>query len=280
MSDTVRYAWPSDNIAPSATVTVQAGSAATGYGPTYLTDLSDVNLGRPALASGSNISFQLDFGSAVSIVAVVLWSNADASLNVRWQGNSSAVWTSPAMDAALAILGVRPDGYYYRIWKSLTGVTGYAPYRYYLLKIPTNSVPPGAKLLCLTQLRTFNRNCSWGVKQPETQSRVQLHTDGGARWAYDLQAVRRSLELTFEFPNDADRAAVRAWLQAAGVKPIVILPDPTLNDPWITYYTGPSLGQAQDGLASVAFDPTLQFIDLAQFSLAFDELTAGGPEWS
>lgn len=272
---------PADNVAPNATPSVSSPDAA--YPATYATDLSDVNLGRPSKSTLVTDDWLFDFGSAQRVDLVVLWHNFDAALACSWQMNATNSWGTPTLSTALTIPAKRADGYTVKVFKDLTGVSGYSAggFRYGRLHVSgTNSVPLGIKIWLGSSIRTLERNISWGLKPPRTHSQILHRTDGNAIWTYDLQAAPRSLGVNCGDANANDLAALTSLTDAAGGgKPIVVIPDPTVNDPWLCRYVGPQITKVASGPVDVVFDPTLQFLDWSPVSLAFEEVTAGGPEW-
>jgi hypothetical protein len=269
-----KFAMPADDVTGNAAVTVQSGSTADGYGVAYLTDFTDENLVRPALASGDAISVQLAFPSAQPLAAMALWHNADEGLAITVQGSATASWPGTLV-GTFDIPAIRADDYFTKVWLALN-----ASYQYWLVTIPTNSVPPGAKLKCYAQLRSLAVDVQWGVLENDHQTRIDLATDFHHHWTYDLNATFRTRVGKLGMSN-ADAVIWRDWVRATKRTPTILIPDGDQAEWWlIRPGYGPAPASSAQGLVLGTLATTINNPDYTLIDFAADEITAGAPEWS
>lgn len=264
------YFRPSDNVAPNATVTT-SGTEDTSYPLTNLADLTYAKLAAPAKLTGTSGAFILDFGSAQRVDYVVLWHNFDASLAVAVQMNATNSWATPTVTTSPTIPAKRADGYTKKVGVDLRSVSGYSTggFRYLRINVSgTNSVPVGLKVLAFSSVRQLSRGFLLGLEDIEQQTSIQMQTDARVPWAYDLSSAPRGLRGK-SILSDTDAESVREWFRACAgsVKPTVVVPYPSGTDAWIVRW-------ASDGLTTQR-----RLADVNEVSLAFDEITAGDPEW-
>lgn len=278
------YFHPSDNVAPNATVSIGTGNADSSYPAANATLLTYAKIAAPSKLQEVTGAWVFDFGSAQRVDAMVLWHNFDASLGVSFQGHTSNAWGSPTLTTVLTIPSKRADGYTVKVYKDLTGVTGYSAsgLRYWRLNVSgSNSVPVGIKILLFSQIRTTTRNIRWGMTYAEHQTAVEMTTGALVPWAYDLAAAPRVWSADF-IGTDADAVKMREWFRACAgrVSPTVIVPDPSDADPFLCRW-------AKDGAAGVVA-PRLDvmsspiqrdYTNVQKMRLAFEEISAGDPEW-
>jgi hypothetical protein len=278
------YFHPSDNVAPNATPTIQTGTANASYPVANATLLTYAKIAAPSKIAETSGAWLLDFGSAQRVDAVLVWTNLDAGIAYSIQMNATNSWATPTVDSASTAPSKRADGYTVKIYKDLTGVSGYSSggFRYLRFYVSgTNSVPVGIKILAFSQIRTTTRNIRWGMVFAEHQTSIDMTTDALVPWAYDLAAAPRGLSADF-IGTDADAVKMREWFRACAgrVNPTVIVPDPSSPDPFLCRWS-------KDGVANV-IAPRLDtmaspiqrdFTNVQKMRLAFEEISAGDPEW-
>ncbi len=276
------YFLPADLVSDTATPSVETGSAATGYEPAYLIDFSDANRQRPAKLTGTTGAWLLDFGSAQRVDGVALWHNFDEALgNVKIQMNAANSWGAPTMSATVVPPAKLGDGSTVKIFQDMRTVSGYSAsgFRYLRVALTTaNSVNLGLKVLCFSGIRSLTRQVKAGLRQPKRRPSISHDTDfeSGA-WTYDLQTgVRQFIgDVTV---NATDRAAIQYWFDACGGRAglAVLVPEP--DDATQGVMVGRWQGDG-DGLGASTLDLERQ-PTYSAMQLKFDELTAGGPEWT
>ena len=284
MAETFFYFHPADNVAPSATSSVQTGSADTDYPVGNLTELAYATLAAPAKLTGSSGAFLLDWGSAQRIDYVILWHNFDAALAVSVQMNATNTWGGPTVTTSLTIPAKRADGYTRKVGVDLRAVSGYSSggFRYLRVNVSgTNGVPIGLKLLAFSRVRQLAVDFQWGVQDDDNQIGIDMKTDAGVPWSYDLTSAPRVLRGS-ALLSDADAESVREWHRACAgvVKPCVLVPEPAGTDAWLVRWCpngSLAIGGAQILVSKVQHQR--DFTDVNQTHLAFEEITAGDPEW-
>lgn len=283
MAETFYYFRPSDNVAPNATVTT-SGTEDSSYPLTNIADLTYAKLAAPAKLTGTSGAFILDFGSAQRVDYVVLWHNFDAGLAVSVQMHASNSWASPTVTTSPTIPVKRADGYTRKVGVNLRSVSGYSTggFRYLRINVSgTNSVPVGLKVLAFSSVRQLSADFQWGVQDDDNQVGIDMATDAGVPWAYDLGSAPRVLRGS-ALLSDTDAEAVREWHRACGgrAKVTAIVPEPSGTDVWLVrFLSGGNFAIAQAGPVVSRVQHQRSFIDANMTNLAFDEITAGDPEW-
>lgn len=280
---------PSEEVGHLATISVSSGTEDTSYPPSNLCAFSTGDLiANPAKVTGTAGDWLLDHGSATRIDLVVLWHNGDSGIDVRFKRGTTTSVTD--INAGLTIPAKHNDGFTVKVFTDLTGVAGYngaTGFRYSKLVFPTNSVPPGAKLLCYSHIHTFEKAnlLQTNVHRPKLRTSIEHRTEGGHAWVYDLQSPRRVLTGTLRLTN-TDLAAVEQWFDdcAGHYAPTVFILDPAVNDALIgRIMNAPSTNpSASGGPTTAVVDLKLQAISTSRHLVDFgiEELTAGAPEWT
>jgi hypothetical protein len=277
------YFHPDDNVAPNATVTIGTGTADSSYPAANATLLTYAKIAAPSKLAEVTGAWIFDFGSAQRVDAMVLWHNFDAALGVSFQGHTASSWGTPTLTTSLTIPAKRADDYTVKVYKDLTGVSGYSAsgLRYWRLNVSgSNSVPIGIKILLFSQIRTTSRNIQWGMTYAEHQTAIDMTTDALVPWAYDLSSAPRGLVADVA-ANDADATKFREWFRACAgrVNPTVIVPDPSDPDPYLCRWSSGSVGVTAPTLGVAQLAVRRDFTNVQRVRLAFDEITAGDPEW-
>lgn len=278
MSRTFFYQRPSDNLIAtlSPVVTVLSGAVESGYGSTYLSDFSDANIGRPMRFTTTTARIQIDFGAPVAVPLLVVWHNFDQGLNVRWQGTNGG---SPLeFDAAVTINAKTRNGFTYKPFLEVSAQPNYAAYRYWILDIPTNSVPVGVKLWLGGAIRQLQTDFQPGLRSITSQADSGAVTDAGAEWHYKIPSRLQRLDGSV-LATDAEMEEIRDWFDEAGSDVCVLIPDPEINRAlFVRWASAPGSG----GVTQMRMEETLEPSNAQgyrQVSVAFSEASGGGPEW-
>ncbi len=267
------YFRPSDNVADSATPTVQTGTIDTNYTVANLVDLSYAKIAAPAKLTGVTGAFLLDFGAAQRVDYVVLHHNFDAGLAVAVQMNATDSWGAPTVTTSPTIPAKRADNYTRKVGVDLRSVSGYTTsgLRYLRINVSgANSVPIGLKVLAYSSVRQLSRGFLLDLDDTEHQTVIDMQTDAGVPWAYDLMSAPRSLRGASTL-SDTDAESVREWFRSCGGRANVtgITPYPeTSTEFWLVRW-------AANGLTT-----RRRYVDINDVDLAFDEVTVGDPEWT
>jgi hypothetical protein len=259
------YGRYSDNVVPSATLSVQSGTE----DPDYLAaNLADRVVAIPAQLTTTTGAWKLAYGAAQRIDVVALpHHNLTAGLNVRFQGNATDSWGSPTLDAAITIPAYRGDGFPGGAWKDLTGVTGYttAGFQYWrLVIVGVNAAPVKiGELIALSLKRTLNPNISWGAARKDERPIIENVTDYLVSTIYDLGVTRRTIAGELD-TTDTGLADVRAWWEdtRGRARPFLLIPDEDVNEAWFVRWDGD-------------LNPTLQITDRNTIPLTFQEVSRG-----
>jgi hypothetical protein len=272
------YFRPLDNVADTATVTVQTGTEDTDYPVENLVDLSYAKIAAPAKLNEVTGAFVLDWGAAQRVDYVVIWHNFTAALAVSVQMNATNSWGAPTLTTSLTIPAKRADNYTRKVGVDLRSVTGYSTsgLRYLRINVSgSNDAHVGLKVLAFSSVRQLSRGFVLGQEDTERQTPIVMMTDARVPWAYDLNSAPRSLKGSSTL-SDTDAEAMREWFRSCGgpVQPTVIVPDPTdlatsapQGDAWLVRWSA-------DGLTTKR-----SFSNINDVDIAFDEISAGDPEW-
>lgn len=285
MAETFYYFHPADNVAPNGTASVQTGTADSAYPVANLTDLSYAKIASPATLAEVTGAFLIDFGAAQRIDYVVLWHNLDAALACAVQMHASNSWGAPTVNKSVTIPAKRADGYTRKVGVDLRSVSGYTTsgLRYLRINVSgSNSVPIGLKVLAFSRVRQLSRDFQWGVQDDDNQVGIDMATDAGVPWAYDLGSAPRVLRGS-ALLSDTDAEAVREWHRACAgrAKVTAIVPEPSGTDVWLVrFLSGGNFAIAQAGPVVSRVQHQRSFTDANMTNLAFDEITAGDPEWT
>lgn len=278
------YNLPSDVVTP--VMTVQTGTQDPDFPVTNAVSFTNRTFGYPAKLVEPAGAWLADFGAPQRVDRFILQHNFDdGMINVRLQGNATNVWTSPSFSQLLTIGNHREDGYTYKSFMDLQALTGYngGGYRYWRLYVPTlNSVPIGVKMLFLSAVRTLESSALGGLRITDVHDYIDLPTDTGYRWTYDLLSAARIYNATFGWTPTMD-AAMRSWFRSMGgrSKFSVFIPDTRVNDAWLVRpLVGPGDARgAANGLETGAYTSQIEDVKYRTVQLALEEMTAGGPEW-
>lgn len=278
------YNFPGDIVTP--VVTVQTGTDDSNFPATNTVNFTNRKFGYPGKLLEIAGAWLADFGVAQRVDRFVLQHNFDdGMINVRLQGNATNVWTSPSFSQLIPIGNRREDGYTYKSVLDLPLLSGYNPsgYRYWRLYVPTlNSVPVGVKMLFLSTIRTLESDAIGGLRLTEVHDYIDLPTDTGFHWTYDLLGAARVYNATFGWSAAMD-TVMRSLFRALGgrSKFTVWIPDTRVNDAWLVRLLA-APGDQRDsvnGLETGSLTVQVDDVTYRTVQFAFEEMTAGGPEW-
>lgn len=286
ITGTLRYSHPSDELGSLAAVTVDSGTANATYGASNLLDYTGEGVGQPALSNTTAaISFQLDFGSAKTVAAMLFWHNLDAGGVITIKANSSASWASPPYTTTVTALAKRGDSRTVKLVKFPAQT-----YRYWLVMLPAgNSVAPGLKLQVYSQARSLTGHGSgntgktylWNAVRTNRQIGIDHATAFGFHWYYDLQVGAES----FTGPivvSDADALRLVAWHEATGGRALTLfVPDSNTTEAWLARISlGPTPMALSKGPFVSEMNQQYGAPNYTTITLTAEDMTAGGPEWS
>jgi hypothetical protein len=283
MPEPFYYFHPADNVAPNATVTTPTGTDDASYPVTNTTLLTYAKIAAPSKITETTGNWLFDFGSAQRVDYVVLWHNFDAALAVAVQMNATDSWGGPTVTTSPTIPAKRADGYTRKVGVDLRSVSGYSTggFRYMRVNVSgTNSVALGLKVMAFSRVRQLSKGFLLGREDHEHQIAVDMMTDAGVPWAYDLTSAPRSLRGS-AILSDADAESVREWFRACAgrVTPTVVVPDTDSTDAWLVRWSPGGFSIQAPSLIVAPLVTTKQHVGINAVSLAFDEITAGDPEW-
>lgn len=284
-------ALPTDNVAANATWTAEA-SADSGYPASNIPKLDDLNLGNPGKLTINGVGgFTADFTSAQRIDWIMVWHNMDAAQTVQLQGHTSNSWGTPDITTTLTAPAVREDSFHVKLFKDMTGVSGYttAGKQWWRIHFPGtgNSQNRGLKVLMgKLPLRTLGRTADntglllSGNHAPEHHRVLTLKTDFGFAWKYDLQDAPRGLSGQIYTSKQGTSYAdlVSLYRSAKGsYSPFILIPNLTINEALLVRFGDVNSG---DGLNLDELDITEINPGVNPVNVSFAEVSGGGPEWT
>lgn len=288
---TFYYGLPSDRVEALGTWAAEA-SADTAYPATNVPLFDDLNLGNPGKLTIDGVGgWTVDFGAAQRVDWIVIWQNAAAGQAVQLQGHTSNSWGSPDITTTMTAPAVREDGYYVKLFKDMTGVSGYTTVgkRWWRIHYTgTGNVQSrGLKVMMgKLPLRTLARTADntglllSGNKAAEHHRVLKLTTDFGFAWKYDLQDSPRGLSGQIVTSKQGTSYADLVSLYRSAKGPYSVFPlikDLTINDVMLVRFGDVNAG---DGLVLDELDITEVHPGVNTVSVAFSEISGGGPEWT
>lgn len=248
----------SDELARTATITVQTGAVETDYGVDLLTDDNPAKVLR---ATGTSLALQLDFGTATPIGQLALiHSTLETGDDVRIQGNATASWGSPSFNVAVPIAGWRGSGvtrWPTNTWFDVDAEATYNPsgYRYYRLTFgvttPLSQALQLGQLRIHPSLRTFyiDRDTAIRPRKPIIKNTTAFDVDT----IYPRGTTRFAQTFTLGGFEAAERASFEAhWYDVDGQSyPWLFVPDATVNECYLVRWATTEYDMAR-ALQSVA----------------------------
>jgi hypothetical protein len=256
----------SDNIAPSATASVDSGTADTDY---PIANAVDYNPAKPVKLTTTTGSFLFDFGVATrQDVVALIHHNLTAGLNVRYQMNATNAWGAPTVDAAFTIPAYREDLYPVNPFIDLTGVSGYSAsgFRYGRVKVTgTNAAAVAIGEIVIIGTKRTMSLLNGTVEVSEERKIVEHSTDYGVATIFDLGVTIRHMKGRVTNTAAQLSALESQWRSSRGrALPWLLVPDSTVNDAWFVRWS--------DAMKVIAY-PDIS--TKAQFPFAVDEVGRG-----
>lgn len=237
MSDAhIIYNRYSDNLAPSATITIETGTAATGYLASYI---ANGNNARPSKLNETSGAWLFDFGTPTEIaIAAIGHANFEAGLDVRLQANVANSWGSPSFEAAFTIPAWRVDRFPGQPWLDLTAVSGWGAYQYWrFVAVGTNAVALAVGELWLGALiRRLDPDFVQGRRPAFDRPRVE-HQTAYRRLRTPLGTTVRGLSGSLPPTTDAVVQDVFDWVTDADGRPTLVIPDGLANEAQFMLHT-------------------------------------------
>lgn len=224
------YSHAGDNLLDTATVTLQTGSALTGYG---LDKLNDGDPARPFKAAETTIEIRFAWAAPV-LPAFPVLGNSNLTVAATLEGRSDASWGAAEVGPfAFAIPTLGGDGLYSSPFQNLTGT---ATKRFWRLKVTGNAA---AIIIGELWLGSTYRYIDSGYQIADAElgpvwSSIRHETEGGAELVYTRAARRESVDGHVGVtPSEA--ASLDAWAQSCrgDARPSVMVPRDDVNDAWM-----------------------------------------------
>lgn len=281
------YNHPQDQVGSLADVTISVGTEDTDYPATLVSDFSDAFYAAPSKLTTPSGAWLFDWGVPQRVDLIAVLHNFDSNLaDVAWQMNATDVWTSPTVNASLAVPVKRDDGYTLNIGLNVTKSIGYSAggFQFARLTVPTaNSVPIGVKVWIGQIIRIVDRPLERGLHIPDNHAHIDLSTDSLYRWTYDLLGAPRILSGNLSAKISTDDAMRAFWRSCRGrVLKSIVWPDPDINDIWVVrWMAAPSTTvSAGSGYGVGNLNVQLNTPSFHPMSIAFEEASIGSPQWT
>jgi hypothetical protein len=212
------------NVASTATLSLTAGAAATGF------PVTNGNNGRPDVAlktTAATATIRATFSSmTVQGVAIINHNRPSTSVTLSSSGGLSSTLALPANG---------DDGYSIAGFKDLTGLAGTTGITTLDFAIPTGSgnVAIG-EIVIISSLSTMD--VTWGVSHAEVHPIIEHRTEYDVSLIYDLGCRYRVLSAPIV--RESERAAITALHRACKgrVTPFLFVLDSAVNDPMLVRF--------------------------------------------
>jgi len=263
-----RYAIPSSNLAPGATITVQTGTEDAEYPATCL---SDINPAKPAMIEETDGAWLVDLGAAtrVDAVAFIHHNFERGATTLRLQGNTVDAWVAPPVDEEVDVPDDDADNFSVNPWIDLAALfpdLGDRTLRYLRIVVENN---PDAIALCelpiVGELLTFESRLMPGMNDGEEQPLLEHRTDHGVSTVYHFGGKWRHWTGELNLKTAAAEAAYkRLWQDARGrARPWLFVPDHDANDAWFVRFD------------STRYSPSRMTSKLRRLQVGIEELSRG-----
>jgi hypothetical protein len=265
-----RYALPSSNRTPGATLSVNWGTEDPDY---PAGNLGILNPAKPAKLLTGFGSWLNDLHAPVCLDHIALiHHNLDpdaATLTV--QANSEDDWYDPPLSEVITIPPDDADGYPSNPWldlKAAIPAAGDRTYRYWLITVTGNPDPvAGGELLLCEDGLAFECPLQGGLADDEDQPIVEHRTDGGVSTIYHLGMKWRTWSGELDLTEEANITAYRALYQDARGRSrgFFFVPDPDRTDAWFVR------------LVSTKYSAARPIPGVARYAFGVEELSRGLP---
>lgn len=280
---------PDDNVADSFVWSVQTGTEDPDYPLANLTDFGYAKLAAPSKLLETAGAWQGDGGAAVRVDAILAWHDFNEAITAYFDQDAGANWAAPTLRQALTIPAKRADGYSVKVFVDLRTHANYTALgrRYVrLAAVGASDNPIGLKVMLFSQVRSIRRDFNWGIRIRHHQVGIDMKTDAGHAWAYDLQSAPRLFEASGLW-GSSDLNKLVEWNRAAGgiVRPVAFVPYPSTGEGWIGRFEGAvNIGAGASNIVS-QFEQSEEFGGGSDGDGGFAatvqllEVTPGDPEW-
>lgn len=217
------YTRPNDNLLPTATLSLSAGTLLAN---SALANLYDLSLAKALMLSDMTLDLRIDHGSAKS-VAFVSFLHSNVDVVARFQTDAANDFSSPVEDETFGIPAVSQAGRYSATW---INTSGHAAARWNRLLISGNTLPVTIGLLWLSQAyRTFTVAKGFqhrGLRIDPAYGLNSIEASHGIDLTYNQSPRREAFLGTVKVP-DAELSDVDDLIDAArgGSRPFVAVPD-------------------------------------------------------
>lgn len=280
------YNRKTDNVAGNATWAAVA-SADTSYPASNISLLTDLDRGNPAkLTIKSAGGWYGTFSADPGVQIVMLWHNGDAGQTVKIESHTSTLSnpvTVATMSTTLTLPAVREDGYFVKVFKDVTGVSGYsATHRHWRIYFPVpganNTQNWGLKVWMGNTIRKLDRQILVSNHNIDQHQYLKASTDVGYDHFYDLQVAPRVLSGQILLKYSTSWLDMLSLYRSSGgpVNPILFIPDVTVNDAWLARLEA----DLPEGIGRSRLDVTQITGEISPVTVSFEEVTAGAPEWT
>lgn len=241
---TFLFTRPSENLARTATVTVNTGVEDAAYPKA---NIADHHPEKPAKLTGTTGSFVYNLGSAKRAdLTCVGHHNLAAGVDLRLQANATDTWGAPTVDLGFTIPARYADNFTVNVWLNLATLlpsVGSRTFQFWRLLVNSANSAPVAigEWLLYSQRRDLGvRNIKWGSERTMRRPATRHETDLLVRHTYDFGTTVRAVEVEID-PTDATLVDVQEWFRdAKGIAdPFVIIPHKDETDAWIVTFDDP-----------------------------------------
>lgn len=226
----------SDNLAITATLSVNVGSAADGY---PIANVADVNAARPFKFNETTgaVVFDMLIAKQVKIVAI-FHANFQNALPIKIQGNATNSWATPSLDVTINMPAWHADRYPGQPWVDISAVTGAGAYRYWRVAMLTaNAVPLAIGDIWLgSTLRTLN--LQWADTPVVGRPQIEHQTDY-KKMRFPLGYTARTWTGVIPLVSDTTRDEIVNWVLDADGRPVLFIPEHSAAIPeaWLALHT-------------------------------------------
>ena len=224
----------SDNVAPTASISLDGCTAETGYLPEWI---ADWNIARPLRLQETSGRVVFQFGTPVSVaIAAIGHANFEAGLDVRLKalsGGSPFNWASPDFEYLFTIPAWRVGRYPYQPWADLTAEPNWGAYGTWALDVVgTNPVALTIGDLWLSEtIRRLNPDFREGRRPALDQPRIE-HQTTYRRLRSQLGKLIRSVSGQIPPTDDSVVQEVLDWMVDADGRPFLFIPDGAAAEAW------------------------------------------------
>lgn len=225
----------SDNLARTATITLDGCTAESGYD---IANVADHNAAWPLRLVETSGAIIFDLGTSLEVRLPALFHcNFEEGLAVSLKAkDTNSSWGSPSFQYDFDIPAWRADGFPGQPWDDLSGLTNWGAYRYWRLEMATNSVALTLGDVWLgATVRRLDPDYRPGRRRKFDRPQVE-HKTAYTRLRSSLGTTFRSVTGQIPPTNDALAQDVLDWMLDADGRPFLFVPDATENEAWLAIH--------------------------------------------